>query len=105
MASIQNGGLHENGAPLVRRFGLTELAVRYRTAVFVLVGLILVGGLIAYVSVPKESTPEIEVPTIIVATPYLGVSPGDIETLITRPIETALKSIPGVKQITSRSRE
>ncbi|MCS7082282.1 MAG: efflux RND transporter permease subunit [Bacteroidetes bacterium] len=104
MAAVQQG-FPGNGASGPRRFGLTELAVRYRTAVFVLVGLIVVAGLMAYVSVPKESAPEVEVPTIIVATPYLGVSPGDIETLVTRPIETALKAIPGVKQITSKSRE
>jgi multidrug efflux pump subunit AcrB len=54
---------------------------------------------------PKEQYPDIVVPTISVATVYVGNSPKDIENLVTRPIEKQLKGISGakVKKITSTS--
>ena len=54
---------------------------------------------------PKEQFPDIVVPTISVATVYVGNSPKDIENLVTRPIEKQLKGISGakVKKITSTS--
>jgi len=54
---------------------------------------------------PKEQFPDIVVPTISVATVYVGNSPKDIENLVTRPIEKQLKGISGakVKKIQSTS--
>ena len=46
---------------------------------------------------PKEQFPDIVVPTISVATVYVGNSPKDIENLVTRPIEKQLKGISGAK--------
>ncbi len=60
-------------------------------------------GVISYNSIPKEQFPEIVIPTIIVNTIYPGTAPSDIENLITRPIEKNIKSINGVKKITSNS--
>jgi multidrug efflux pump subunit AcrB len=64
-----------------------------------------VAGVSAYNSLPRESFPEIKIPLILIYTPYSGVSPEDIETLITRPIETELKSVTGIKEIRSTSSE
>ena len=47
---------------------------------------IMIGGLLAYRTIPRESFPEIEIPLIAVNTIYRGVSPADIESLITRPL-------------------
>ncbi len=52
---------------------------------------------------PKESFPEIVIPTVYVGTSYPGNSPVDMENLITRPIEKELKSINDVKDIRSTS--
>src|SRR5690606_32379355 len=57
----------------------------------------------SYIAMPKESFPEIVIPTIYIGTPYPGNSPIDMENLITRPIEKELKSVNGVKDITSTS--
>ena len=46
---------------------------------------------------PKEQYPDIVVPTISIATVYVGNSPKDIENLVTRPIEQELKGISGAK--------
>ena len=44
-------------------------------------------GMYAYRTMPKESFPEIVIPTVYVGTAYPGNSPVDMENLITRPIE------------------
>ena len=54
-------------------------------------------------SIPKEQFPEIIIPTVLVSTSYPGTSPVDIENLVTRPIEKQLKSISGVKTVSSNS--
>jgi multidrug efflux pump subunit AcrB len=60
-------------------------------------------GIFSYIDLPKEQFPDIVIPTIFVQTVYPGTSPQDIETLITRPIEKQLKSVNGVKKVTSQS--
>jgi len=86
-----------------REFGLTSLSVDNSTSVVILTLIITVLGLGAYRSMPKESFPEIVIPTIYVGTPYPGNSPVDIENLITRPIEKELKSLNNIKDIKSTS--
>jgi len=88
-----------------KEFGLSTFAVNHPTMVLVMTAIILVMGLVAYVRIPKESMPEIVIPNIIVNTIYPGVAPGDIETLVTRPIEDELNTIGDVKEITSISTE
>ncbi len=86
-----------------KQFGLSTLSVKNRTTVFVLLFIILVAGISAYTSMPKEAFPEVITPEIYVGTPYPGNSALDIERLITRPIEKELKSITGVDKINSTS--
>ena len=86
-----------------KEFGLSSLAISNRTTVFVITALILIAGLMAYVSVPKESFPEVIVPEIYIGTAYPGNSPEDIEKLITRPLEKEVNSITGIDEILSTS--
>ena len=88
---------------LIREFGLSSLSVDNRTSVIILTFIIVFMGISAYNIIPKESFPDIVIPTVYVGTPYPGNSPVDIENLITRPIEKELKSISGIKDITSTS--
>lgn len=84
---------------------ITNLAIKYRTSVLVLVAILTLGGILAYVTIPKESSPSIEIPNIIVTTLYPGASPHDIETLITKPVEDEISAVNGIKQIRSISTE
>jgi multidrug efflux pump len=88
---------------LVREFGLSSLSINNRTSVIIITLIIVIMGFISYVRIPKESFPEVVIPTVYVGTPYPGNSPIDIENLITRPIEKELKSISGIKDISSTS--
>lgn len=88
---------------IIREFGLSSLSINNRTSVIILTFIIVIIGLYSYITIPKESFPEVVIPTIYVGTPYPGNSPIDMENLITRPIEKELKSISGIKDITSTS--
>ena len=86
-----------------REFGLSSWSVANRTTVFVLIAIITISGLYSYITVPKESFPEVVIPEIYVGTPYPGNSPVNIEKLITRPLEKEINTITGVDEITSTS--
>lgn len=86
-----------------KEFGISSWAINNKMTVFVITGIIILSGLMAYVTMAKESFPEIIIPQIFVSTPYPGNSPEDIETLITRPLEKELNSITGVDVIKSTS--
>lgn len=87
----------------IREFGLSSFSVDNSTSVVILSLIITVLGLGAYRTMPKESFPEIVIPTVYVGTPYPGNSPIDMENLITRPIEKELKGLNNVKDIKSTS--
>jgi CzcA family heavy metal efflux pump len=82
-----------------------SIAVDNKVAVYLLMVVIVVFGWISYNRLPREAAPDITIPLVIVATPYIGVSPVDIEGLITQPLERALKGLKDLKQITSVSKE
>lgn len=81
--------------------GLVELAIRNaRLTISVLIFLMLAGAQ-AYMTIPKEAEPDIQIPIIYVSMHYEGISPEDSERLLLRPMETALKTITGVKEMTA----
>ena len=80
---------------------LVDLAIRNaRLTISVLMFLMLAGAL-AYINIPKEAEPDIQIPIIYVSMGYDGISPEDSERLLLRPMETALKSIQGIKKMTA----
>jgi multidrug efflux pump len=82
-----------------------ELAMlRSRTVVLSLL-LVLVGGIVAYATIPKEAEPDIEIPIIYVSISHDGISPEDSERLLVRPMEQELRSIEGVKEMTANAYE
>lgn len=71
----------------------------------VLIALVLFGA-IGLASIPRESSPEVRVPVVVVSTVYPGASAVDVEELITNQIEMALEgTLTDVKQVTSVSSE
>jgi multidrug efflux pump len=86
-----------------KEFKPTSWAVDNRTAVYIIAILITLYGMIKFNTMPKEQFPDIVVPTISIATVYVGNSPKDIENLVTRPIEKQLKGISGAKVIKIQS--
>lgn len=86
-----------------REFGISSFSVDNSTSIIILTLIFTVLGLGAYRAMPKESFPEIVIPTVYIGTPYPGNSPVDMENLISRPIEKELKSLNDLKNIKSTS--
>ena len=80
-----------------KQFKPTSWAIDNRTAIYIIAVIISIYGLYKFNTMPKEQFPDIVVPTISIATVYVGNSPKDIENLVTRPIEKQLKGISGAK--------
>ncbi|MFL5095972.1 MAG: efflux RND transporter permease subunit [Xanthobacteraceae bacterium] len=60
---------------------------------------LLIAGLVAYVTIPKEAEPDVKIPIIYVKLAQRGISPEDSERLLLRPVETQLKSVGNVKEM------
>lgn len=86
-----------------KQFGLTTLSLSNKTTVMVITALIVVMGISTYITLPKESFPEIQQPIVYIGTPHPGNSPVDMENLITRPIEKELNTIADIDLIKSTS--
>ncbi len=77
---------------------------RSRTSLLLFMFLLL-GGMAAYVAMPKESNPDVSIPFIYVSMTMEGISPEDAERLMVRPMEQELRSLAGVKEMTSQANE
>lgn len=88
---------------IIKEFKLSSWAVNNKISVYVMIAIILIIGLRSYSSMPKESFPEVSMPTIYVNTAYPGNSPIDMENLVTRPIEKEINTITGIKKLESTS--
>ena len=82
---------------------LAELSLkRPVTAIMFFVSMVAI-GLIAAFRLPLEQFPSIDAPFLFVQIPYPGSTPGEIERTITRPVEEALATLPGIKRMNSTS--
>lgn len=86
-----------------KEFGPTSWAIDNRVAIYVAVVFICLAGMITYNKLPKENFPEVVLPQIFVTSIFPGASPKDVENLVSKQIEKQVKSIAGVKKVTSNS--
>jgi len=86
-----------------KQFKPSSWAIDNKISIYILTFFITLAGIASYNSLPKESFPDIVVPTIYINTVYVGNSPTNIENLVTKPIEKQLKGIAGVKKLNSTS--
>lgn len=75
---------------------------RYRVS-FLMAFLILASGVFSLFQIPKESMPDIKFGIISISTFYPGVSPTDMDNLITEKIEKEIEDLEGIKKISSTS--
>jgi len=86
-----------------REFRPTSWAIDNKISIYVATILVCIAGITAYIKLPKENFPEVVFPQIYVLTIFQGAPPTDIENLITKEIEKEIKSINGIKKITSNT--
>jgi heavy metal efflux system protein len=81
-----------------------DFIVRTRTPVLVLLGALLIGGVFAARTLPIDAVPDTSTIQVSVLTEAPGLSPEEVERMITFPIEAALNGVPRSKEIRSISR-
>ena len=82
----------------VARFSvLHPISVVMRIAALVLLGAVCLTRL------PVDLLPKVSLPTVVVSTTWPNVAPQEMETQVTRPIEQAVSSAPGIQQISSNT--
>ncbi len=84
---------------------LIEAAISRSRATVTLLVFLFLAGLAAYQSIPKESNPDVAIPMMYVSMTLDGVSPEDAERLLIRPMEHELRSLEGLKKMTSTGSE
>lgn len=88
---------------------MTEFKTRWRfffehfrfTTIMILA--IVIFGFFSMATMPKEASPEVNIPIAVVSTSFLGASAEDVEVLVTTPIEDQIFGIAGVDQVDSTS--
>jgi hydrophobic/amphiphilic exporter-1 (mainly G- bacteria), HAE1 family len=95
--SLSGGGRPPHGDGL----RISAWAIRNPIPVAVLfIGLVM-SGLIAYQTLAVKNFPDVTFPAVSITVTQSGAAPGEIETQITRPVEDAVASLPGVRNIQS----
>lgn len=84
---------------------LSNFSVKKPYTVIVAVVFVLVLGFISITNMTTDLLPSLNLPYAVVSTSYVGASPEEVETFVTRPIEQRMASISNIKNIQSISSE
>src|SRR4029077_17577457 len=76
-----------------------DYAINHARLTIAALAFLLIAGLVAYVTIPKEAEPDVKIPIIYVLLSQRGISPEDAERLLIKPVETKLKSVSNVKEM------
>jgi len=82
---------------------ISAFSIKHKVSVMLAVIMLSVFGIVFGGQLQKTLMPDMELPMAVVMCYYNGASPEDIESLITRPLETAIMSVSGVEEISSTS--
>ena len=81
----------------------TRLAIARPLLIWMALAAVAVLGLRAYTRLPAELNPKADIPTLVITTVYPGANPPEIESQVTKPLEDAVGTVPGVREVTSSS--
>ena len=83
---------------------IAELSLRRPVSAIMFFVSMVVIGLIAAFRLPLEQFPDLNAPFIAVELPYPGSTPDEVEQSLVRPVEEALSTLQGIKNLNSMSR-
>ncbi|MBI6120696.1 efflux RND transporter permease subunit [Salegentibacter maritimus] len=86
---------------LDKEFKLSSWAINNKMTVYVIIAIIMIGGLMSYYNMPRETFPEVVETKIYVSSINPGNSAEDVEKFITEPLEEEFNDVAGVKEISS----
>ena len=80
-----------------------KFCIRHKVSTLLAVIMIVIFGAVFTTQLQMSLLPDMEAPMAVVVCYYSGATPGDIEELVSRPLETAVLSVPGVDEVSSTS--
>ena len=84
---------------------LIDSALSHTRTVLSVLLILIIWGITSYINIPKEASPDIPFPLILVEIPHPGISPVDGERLLLKPMEKRLLSIDGLKELNAKALE
>ncbi|MFP4328427.1 MAG: efflux RND transporter permease subunit, partial [Paracoccaceae bacterium] len=85
--------------------GIVDWAASRARMMLVFILLALGAGGAAYIGLPKEGEPDIEIPALFVSVPFPGISAEDAETLLVKPMEAELSDLDGLETMSATAAE
>lgn len=84
---------------------LVDWAIFRARMIITFVIMSIAAGTFAYLGLPKEGSPDIDIPVVFVSVPFAGISAQDSEKLLVKPMEINLKELDGIKRMTGLAAE
>lgn len=84
---------------------MSKFSVKKPYTVLVAVIMVIVLGIVSFTKMSSDLLPNINLPYVIVMTTYVGASPETVETVVTKPVESAMATISNIENISSVSGE
>ena len=82
-------------------FNISGASIRNPIPSLVLFAVLLVLGVTAFMALPITNSPNIDIPIVSITVTQSGAAPSELETQVTKKVEDAVASLPGVKHVTS----
>ena len=84
---------------------LSDLSIKRPVLATVMILALVVLGLFSYRRLSIDAFPDIDFPFLVIQTQYPGASPESVEREVSKPIEEAVNTVQGIKQVQSTSTE
>jgi CzcA family heavy metal efflux pump len=84
---------------------IVEFSIRQPVLANLAFVIIMVVGLWALFTLPRDINPDVSFETAVVITPYPGATPEDVEKLVTIPLEDEIRNVKDLNRVYSRSEE
>ena len=83
---------------------IVEIAVKRPVTVWMFTFAVILFGMVSLSRLAINLLPELSYPTLTIRTDYIGAAPGEIEQLVSKPIEETIGVVKGVRTVTSTSK-
>jgi len=84
---------------------MVKFSVRHPVTILMFIGILLVLGFVSLSRMGLDLLPQMTFPAVTIVTQYQNVAPEDIEALVTKPIESVVSTVSGIKKVSSTSVE
>jgi Cation/multidrug efflux pump len=82
---------------------IVNLAVKRPVSMIIILSIILILGMFTFSKLSVDLYPDMKLPIAAVITSYSGAGPEEVESQVSKPLESTLSTLSNVKQIDSRS--